>query len=73
MNNPTNLYDIIPAHKVGPAPLYIKTQITPTNVGLVEGVPSKSTKYEYYVLLSILPEELRKRVELAVQVAQSAM
>lgn len=71
MNKPTNLFDVIPADRVGPAPIFIKAQVTPTNQGLCEGVPASSTRIEYYVCLSVLPEELRKRVELAIQALQA--
>lgn len=50
----------------GPAPLALRVGVQ-SQVSISEGVPSGGVKVETYVLLSALPEELRKRVELAVQ------
>ena len=52
-------------------PLAIRVGI-PQQDSLSEGVPSGQLRAETYVLLSALPEELRRRVELAIQVLVSA-
>jgi hypothetical protein len=54
------------AARPGPAPLAIRVGVTDGN-SFSEGVPSGGLKAETYVLLSALPEDLRRRVELAVQ------
>ena len=67
MNKPVSIYQPIYSDRVGPAPLVLTVVTVKNNNGLVEGVPANAQKVEQYVLLSALPEELRKRVELAVQ------
>lgn len=55
------------ADKAGPAPLALRVGVLNNN-SISEGVPSGGqVKAETYVLLSALPEELRRRVELAMQ------
>jgi hypothetical protein len=66
-NPPVDLYQPLVANRVGPPPVAIRAIVTPHTAGLVEGVPASTTRGEVYVLLSILPPELRRRVELAVQ------
>jgi hypothetical protein len=61
-----NLYQPMVADRGGPAPLALRVGV-PNNNSISEGVPSGGLKVETYVLLSALPEELRRRVELAVQ------
>lgn len=52
----------------GPAPLVLRVLVGQSNYdNMLGGVPASQTKVENYVLLSALPEELRQRVELAVQ------
>jgi hypothetical protein len=68
-----NIFEPIMADKVGPPPVVINALITPSNVSFVGAVPANSQRVEKYVLLSALPEELRRRVELAIQVVSSAM
>ena len=67
MANPqrVDLYSPIMATR-GPAPLALRVGVQNQN-SLSEGVPVGNVKAETYVLLSALPEELRRRVELAVQ------
>jgi len=67
MNNSADLYQPIVSSRVGPPPVVIRTVVTPRNDGLVEGVPQTTRRGEAYILLSALPEELRRRVELAAQ------
>lgn len=62
-----NLYSPILADKPGPVPLAIRVGV-PNATSISEGVPSSSFRSETYVLMSALPEELRTRVELAIQV-----
>jgi hypothetical protein len=64
-----NLYAPIVATPGSP-PLALRVGIT-RNQSISEGVPMASTQVATYVLLSALPEELRKRVELAVQMLVS--
>jgi len=47
-------------------PLVLRVGVRNTN-SISEGVPVGNVRAEAYVLLSALPEELRRRVELAVQ------
>ena len=61
-----DLYAPIVSARPGPAPLALRIAVQNTN-SISEGVPSGGPRAETYVLLSALPEELRKRVELAVQ------
>jgi hypothetical protein len=68
-----NIFAPIMADKVGPAPVVINALITPNKSGYAECVPGNQQKIEQYVLLSVLPEELRRRVELAVQTLLTAL
>ena len=54
----------------GPPPIALRVGIT-SNTSISEGVPVGNVKAETYVLLSALPEELRRRVELAIQLLVS--
>jgi hypothetical protein len=71
-NQPSNqpqrvdLYQPMIAVRPGPQPLAIRVGV-PNGTSISEGVPSGQLKIESYILLSALPEELRRRVELAVQ------
>jgi hypothetical protein len=68
-----NIFEPIMADKVGSPPVVINALITRNNSGYAECVPGNQQKIEQYVLLSSLPEELKRRVELAVQVLTSAL
>jgi hypothetical protein len=68
-----DMYKPIIADKVGPPPVTINALITLSNASCSEGIPTKTQRIEQYVLLSILPEDLRRRVELAVQTCIAAM
>ena len=68
-----NLYQPILADRVGPAPLVLRVGVVPQADHLVGGVPQTAMKAESYVLLSALPEELKARVELAIQMIASAI
>jgi hypothetical protein len=61
-----DLYQPIMATRSGPQPLALRVGVANTT-SISEGVPSGPVRVETYVLLSALPEELRRRVELAVQ------
>jgi hypothetical protein len=62
-----DLFQPIIAAAPGAAPLAIRVGV-PNNNSISEGVPmGGQVRVETYVLLSSLPEELRRRVELAVQ------
>lgn len=65
--NKADLYQPVIASRVGPAPIVIRTVITPSN-DLVMGASMASTKGESYVLLSALPAELQERVKLSIQI-----
>ncbi len=68
MANPkVDVYQPIEAVRIGPPPLVIRVLVTTSADNFVGGVPASHTRSEPYVLLSALPEELRKRVALAVQ------
>lgn len=58
------------AAQSGPPPIALRVGIT-NQQSISEGVPVGNVRAETYVLLSALPEELRKRVELAVQMLVS--
>lgn len=72
MSNKADLYQPIENTRVGPPPLVIRTIVTPHTNGLVEGAPQTARRGESYVLLSSLPEDLKRRVELSVQMHVSA-
>lgn len=62
-----DLYQPMIADKHGPAPLALRVGVLNNN-SISEGVPvGGQVKAETYVLLSALPDDLRRRVELAVQ------
>lgn len=61
-----DLYQPIVASNGGYPPLVIRVGVPHQN-SMSEGVPSGGLRSEPYVLLSALPEELRRRVELACQ------
>jgi hypothetical protein len=65
--NIANLYQPIVSTSVGSPPLVLRTVITPNPENLQGGPMPQAHRVEAYVLLSALPEELRRRVELAVQ------
>lgn len=56
-----------PIAGAGPAPLVIRALVTPRTEHMVGGVPPNQTKVENYVLLSAMPDELKRRIEMAVQ------
>ena len=60
------LYHPIVAASGRRPPLALRIGIPQTD-SISEGVPAGGFRAETYVLLSALPEELRRRVELAVQ------
>lgn len=62
-----DLYRPIVGVQNGPAPLTLRVAVA-NRQSISEGVPAASLRVETYVMLSALPEELRRRVELAVQV-----
>jgi hypothetical protein len=62
-----DLYRPIVGTQAGPPPIALRIGVANTS-SISEGVPSGALKAETYVMLSCLPEELRRRVELAVQV-----
>lgn len=63
---------ILSSHK-GPAPLIIKIGVQQSDLFTEGGPVVSSVKPETYVLLSALPEELRQRVNVAVQAILSGM
>lgn len=65
-----DLYAPIVARHPSP-PLAIRVGVANQN-SISEGVPVGTLRAETYVLLSALPEELRRRVELAVQALVSS-
>jgi len=66
-----DLYQPMIANQGGPAPIALRVGV-PNHNSISEGVPSGGLRVEQYVLLSALPEELRRRVELAVQMMIAA-
>lgn len=73
MTNQADINKPIYSTVVGRAPLVIRAVTTSSNTLMVGGSSAVSQKVETYVLLSALPEELRQRVELAVQALVTAM
>jgi len=61
-----DLYQPLIATRPGPSPLALRVGVA-NATSISEGVPSGPMRVETYVLLSALPEELRRKVELAVQ------
>lgn len=55
----------------GPAPLALRVAV-PNQMSIADGVPVGGMRAATYVQLEALPEELRRRVELAVQALISA-
>ncbi len=67
-----DLFQPMIADKVGAPPIALRVGVLNNN-SISEGVPQGGqVKAETYVLLSALPEELRRRVELAVQMLIAA-
>jgi hypothetical protein len=67
MAQKVDLFQPLIADKVGAPPIVLRVGVLNQN-SISEGVPMGGTvKPEAYVLLSALPEELRRRVELAIQ------
>lgn len=69
-----DLYQPILAARPGQQPLVVRVGVQNQN-SISEGVPSTlgQVRVESYVLLSALPEDLRRRVELAVQALITAI
>ena len=63
-----DLYQPIMASRPGASPVALRIGVRPVAQETANGPVSGATKVETYVLLSALPEELRRRVELAVQI-----
>jgi hypothetical protein len=68
-----DLYSPIQATRKGPAPLILRATTQPADVYTAGGAMSAPPKNEIYILLSALPEELRRRVETAVQAIIAGM
>lgn len=66
-NQVVDLYQPITAARVGPPPVVLRVTVTRSADSFAGGVPSSSVASEPYVLVSALPEELRKRISIAVQ------
>jgi hypothetical protein len=67
-----DLYQVMAANRIGPPPIVIHAIVRPNKSETVEGVQASATRGESYVLLSALPQELRERVKLAIQVLIAA-
>jgi len=61
------------ASQKGPPPLVMKVAVQPHDVMTVGGSLASPMKVESYVLLSALPEEIRRRVETVVQAIVAGM
>lgn len=68
-----DIYQPMMASSVGPAPLALRVGITPNNDSVAGGMPMSNVRVETYVLLSALPDELRRRVDLAIQALITGM
>jgi hypothetical protein len=62
-----DLYKPIQSSRAGAPPMVIRVAVEKQNEMTVMGPTTSSLRPEAYVLLSALPEELRRRVELAIQ------
>lgn len=62
---------IVSAGRARP-PLVIRVGVQ-NEQSISEGVPSGPPRQEAYVLLSAMPEELRRRIELAVQAVMTSV
>lgn len=71
MNNVADLTKPIFSAHPGKPPAMIRTVISAQQYMMQGAIPSNSQKVEDYVLLNALPEELRQRVLLALQVLSS--
>jgi hypothetical protein len=70
MNNKfqnVDLYSPILSSRKGKPPLVLKVGVQGLDQYTVEGPQISPIKPEHYVLLSALPEELRRKVETAIQ------
>lgn len=72
MSNKADLYQPVENIRVGPPPIVLRTIITPRADGLVEGMPTSAKQPAAYVLVSALPEDLQRRIQLAVQAIAAA-
>ena len=68
-----DLYAPIMSSRKGNPPLVLRVGVSPVSVMTVGGAMNAPIKAEAYVLLSALPEELRRRVETALQVIIQGM
>jgi len=68
-----NLYEPIAAAKKGPAPLVLRIGVQAVDMYTEAGTMTAPIKPEAYVLLSALPEALRRQVETAVQALIAGM
>lgn len=63
----------IAAQEIGPPPLVLKLVSTPKKIETETGALSNTQKLNTYVLYDVLPEELKRRVKLAIETLQSQM
>lgn len=68
-----DLYSPILSARKGAAPLIIKVGVQQADLYTEGGPVVSNIKPEAYVLLSALPEDLRRRVEVAVQAIVTGM
>ena len=68
-----NLFAPMMASQKGQPPLVLKVGVQPQDIMTVGGSMSSPPKVESYVLLSALPEEIRRRVETCVQAIVAGM
>lgn len=68
-----DLFAPIMSSRRGNPPLVLRVGVTPVSVMTVGGAMNAPVRAEAYVLLSALPEELRRRVETAIQVIVQGM
>lgn len=71
--NKANLFEPIHATTIGNPPMVVRTLVTTNQSHTAGGVPTGNQRWEAYVLLSALPEELQQRIKLAIQTLQSAI
>jgi hypothetical protein len=68
-----DIYKPIASKTIGPAPIVINALITSSTAQTVNATMTKNQRIETYVLLSSLPQELKNKVELAIQMMQAAL
>lgn len=68
-----NLFEPMIASRKGPPPIALKVGVHPDQIYTMGGTVNTQLKVETYVLLSVLPADLRLKVENAIAALSSGM